>query len=100
MKELKKYAECNKSGSCNSCINYNYCFHWKEFVTKHSDLKLYAHFDKKSASLRHASIRHYVMDENKIAHHGFYPFIHYKYKQRKYTKNTDLQVREIKNKER
>lgn len=100
MKELKKYAECNKSGSCNSCINYNHCFHWKEFVTKHSDLKLYAHFDKKSASLRHASIRHYVMDENKIAHHGFYPFIHYKYKQRKYTKNTDLQVREIKTKER
>ena len=36
------------------------------------------------------------MEENKIAHHSFYPFIHYKYKQRKYTKNTDLQVREIK----
>lgn len=40
------------------------------------------------------------MDKNKIAHHGFYPFIHYKYKQRKYTKNADLQVREIKTKER
>ncbi len=87
MKELKKYAECNRLNSCTSCTNYNHCLNWKNFILKHNELKLYSHFDKKTASLRHSSIRQYVMNKEKIIHHGFYPFIHYTHKQRKYNKN-------------
>ncbi len=87
MKEIKKYAECNKLNSCSSCTNYVYCLNWKNFILTHNDLKLYSHFDKKTASLRQPSIRKYVMNRNNIIHHGFYPFIHYTHKQRKYNKN-------------
>lgn len=66
MKELKKYAECNRLNSCTSCTNYNHCLNWKNFILKHNELKLYSHFDKKTASLRHSSIRQYVMNKENI----------------------------------
>ena len=44
----------------------------------------YAHFDCRTGIKEH---RDYISDPEKIARHGFYPFIHYEKKQIKYSKS-------------
>ena len=52
---------------------------------QHNYTKFYAHFDTR-VSLAMPSIRRYVMDEDKIVTHRFYPFIHFKKKNIRFRK--------------
>ena len=51
----------------------------------------YAHFDRRTDI---AKKRDYILDPEKVKHHGFYPFIHYKQKQTKFNKETGKKVKE------
>ena len=52
-------------------------------TTESKSKKGYAHFDVRT-SMRMK--KEYILDPENIAHHGFYPFIHYSKKQIKYSK--------------
>ncbi len=60
-------------------------------ATEEKSKKGYAHFDRRT-SMREK--KDYVFDPENIAHHGFYPFIHYKKKQIKYSKKKRKKVKE------
>ncbi len=60
-------------------------------ATEEKSKKGYAHFDRRT-SMREK--KDYVFDPANIAHHGFYPFIHYKKKQIKYSKKKGKKVKE------
>jgi hypothetical protein len=76
MEKQKKYNLCSKPLACKDCQSNAFCSAWGQFVELHSQEKFYAHFDKR-VSLAMPSIRKYAMDNNKIATHSFYPFIHF-----------------------
>ena len=76
MDKQKKYNECQKQISCSDCKSNISCEEWVAFVSLHNDKKSYAHFDKR-ISLEMPTIRQYVMNEQKIVTHSFYPFIHF-----------------------
>lgn len=50
---------------------------WQKFIENHGREKRYVHFDEKCISLNQNSVKKYVENKNKIAKHGFYPFIHF-----------------------
>ena len=56
---------------------------WQQYIAKHQGRRGYAHFDSKNIHLGLTEIQEYVCDQEKIAHHSFYPFIQYIAKQRK-----------------
>lgn len=68
---------------CNYCLNPTCKKSWKSFTEKHSDIKRYAHFDKR-ISLKTTYVQHYVLNPQKITHHSFYPFIHFKQNRSRY----------------
>lgn len=76
MERQKEYNGCLKQCLCKDCPSNFECGAWVDFVLLHSDIKPYAHFDKK-VSLKLPTVRHYVMNNDKIAQHSFYPFIHF-----------------------
>lgn len=60
-------------------------------TTESKSKKGYAHFDVRT-SMRMK--KEYILDPENIAHHGFYPFIHYSKKQIKYSKKRGKKVKE------
>lgn len=72
----------------------DFCRGWVHFIKSHSDVKSYAHFDKR-VSLAMPSIRKYVMSPENIARHGFYPFIHFKKKNSRYGKKERKKLRDL-----
>lgn len=60
---------------------------WKE---KNSVLKKYAHFDKRVSV---NSVWNYISNPEKVAHHGFYPFIHYTQHSDKYNKSNGIKTK-------
>lgn len=82
----KKYNICNEKIQCDLCESNDICKAWIHFVNNHKDVKSYAHFDLK-VSLRHQSVREYVMSEIKVKQHSFYPFIHFEKSKNKFNSN-------------
>ncbi|MDR1775931.1 MAG: reverse transcriptase/maturase family protein [Actinomycetes bacterium] len=62
-----------------------------EWRNKHSKPKGYAHFDLRVSC---DSKWDYITDPEKVARHGFYPFIHYVEHTRKYHKGTGTKAKE------
>ena len=94
MKNQKEYNQCQKSLACHTCGSNQKCQAWVEFVKRHNDIKPYAHFDQR-VSLSMPSIRKYVMNQNKIITHSFYPFIHFEKKNSRYGKKGPKKPREL-----
>lgn len=95
MNRLKKYNCCHKSQNCEQCDRESFCRDWMNFVQRHKECKRYAHFDPR-VSLNMESVREYVLDPEKVASHGFYPFIHFEHKQVKYRKRKTGTEKKIK----
>lgn len=60
-------------------------------TTTENSKRPYAHFDYRTNI---AQQRDYLSDPENIAHHGFYPFIHYKQRQVKYSKKSRKTIKE------
>ena len=83
---MKRVNLCNKEIECAQCELFYECDAWKKYVESHDDIKSYAHFSKK-VSLKFDSILQYVMNSLKVSKHGFFPFIHFQKKIKKFRKN-------------
>lgn len=94
MKNQKEYNQCQQVIPCYNCNSNHMCQAWVEFVKHHNDTKPYAHFDLR-VSLAMPSIRKYVMNQDKIIRHSFYPFIHFKKKNSRYGKKGPKKPREL-----
>lgn len=57
----------------------------EQWKSKNAVAKYYAHFDKRVAL---KDVWRYIASPEKVAHHGFYPFIHYQKHFTKYNKDT------------
>lgn len=96
--EKEKWVNCCRQNKpCRQCPSHEICRNWMEYVNKHCDIRHYAHFGGK-LSLRFWDIREYVMNRDKVAVHGFYPFIHFQKRNVRFHKNPDkrkTKVREL-----
>ena len=93
---MKRVNLCNKDIECAQCELFYECDAWKKYVESHDDIKSYAHFSKK-VSLKFDSVLQYVMNPLKVSKHGFFPFIHFQKKIKKFRKNLqpNEKVREL-----
>ena len=93
---MKRVNLCNKDIECAQCELFSECDAWKKYVESHDDIKSYAHFSKK-VSLKFDSVLQYVMNPLKVSKHGFFPFIHFQKKIKKFRKNLqpNEKVREL-----
>lgn len=67
---------CSQQLECSRCDQYATCKQWSSYVGKHERSKGYAHFDRRT-SLSNCKTRSKVLNPRWVAHHGFWPFIHY-----------------------
>ena len=94
MEKQKEYNQCGKTCACGDCPQDGMCRAWAAFVEKHDKCKGYAHFDRR-VSLGMEQVRSYVTDADKIAAHGFYPFIHFERKNPRYGRKGPKKPREL-----
>ena len=94
MQSQKKYNQCVETCACGDCPQAGMCAAWTAYIDKHAEARNYAHFDKR-VSLGMDFVRKYVMNEAKVAAHGFYPFIHFTVKNSRYGKKGPKKPREL-----
>ena len=94
---------CTGSGSsvmgiCRLFLFAGCALRWVSFCPVASassgDVKSYAHFDKR-VSLRMERVRQYIMEPRNIITHGFYPFIHFLKKEKRYGKKEGIKKRHL-----
>lgn len=49
LENLKNHNNCTLTIDCKNCPQLKHCSNWDNFIEKHSDIKSYAHFDKRTS---------------------------------------------------
>ena len=88
LENLKNHNNCTLTIDCKNCPQLKHCSNWDNFIEKHSDIKSYAHFDKRT-SLSNPRTLKYILNINNIKSHNFYPFIHFSKTKKKFTQNKE-----------